>query len=93
MKTILYRIPDQYFPSVRVTKPFYAKVNYNLTGGKVEISDAAFSANCLRHITDTGKLVEQMQDDIEAAEIKKSESNIHPIMEQALFPAIMHLQY
>lgn len=76
MNTILYRIPDKYFPAVYVKKPFHAKVNYDVKNGIVGIFDVAFSALCLRHITDIDKLVEQMRKDIEEVEKKKS-SNGH----------------
>ena len=85
MTTILYRIPNKYFPAVFVKKPFHAKVCYDVKHGMVCIFDVAFSALCLKHITDTGKLVDEIRESIEAAERNK---NVHPTIMQAIVPYI-----
>lgn len=90
METILYRIPNDYFPGVFVKKPFHAKVNYKVTNGKVEISDVAISPLCMEHIDNMRGLRMQMQKDIEAAENKKA-GGIHPTKQQALIPVTIHL--
>ena len=89
MTTIIYRIQDKYFPGVFVKKPFHAKVNYDVKNGIVGIFDVAFSALCLKHITDTDKLIEEMRISIEAAETKRvTNKNIHPTIMQAIAPHI-----
>jgi hypothetical protein len=87
MTTILYRIPNKYFPAVFVKKPFHAKVNYDVKNGVVGIFDVAFSALCLKHITETDKLIEEMRDKIEAAETKRvANNNVHPVIMNAIAP-------
>lgn len=86
MTTILYRIPNKYFPAVFVKKPFHAKVNYDVKNGLVCIFDIAFSALCLKHITDTDKLVDEMREKIET--IENSKDNAH--VNQTVLNSIRH---
>lgn len=60
MKTILYRIPNAYFPGVFVKKPFHAKVNYEMKDGVVKIFDICLSPLCLTHIDNTAAMVTEM---------------------------------
>jgi hypothetical protein len=83
MKTILYRIPDIYFPGVFVKKPFHAKVNYKIEKGKVVINDVTISPLCMEHIHSVDVLRKQMQADIEAVEAKRELKTL-----QALTPFI-----
>lgn len=86
MNTILYRIPDKYFPGVIIKKPFHAKVNYDLKDGECKIFDVALSPLCLTHIDNTRGMVKEMKEDIEQAERKKGE--VHPTIMQSLSPFI-----
>ena len=91
MKTILYRIPNKYFPCVIVKKPFHAKVNYKVDNGKVMIYDVALSPLCLVHIENTAGLIKELQRDIEKAETKAvTNSHVHPTIMSALAP---HINY
>jgi hypothetical protein len=89
MTTILYRIPDRFFPAVKVKEPFHAKVNYSVKNGKVKIEDVAISPLCMEYIDNLKGLREQMQEDIEAAEAKKG--GIAPVMEQTIKAFAPHL--
>lgn len=84
--TILYQIPDTFFPGYRVTVPFHAKVNYTYADGNVIINDAAFSDLCLEYIKPKG-LAARMKKDIAEAERKKA-SRVHPTIMEALEPFI-----
>lgn len=91
MKTILYRIPNKFFPGVFVKKPFHAKVNYDVKNGKVEIYDVAISALCMDHIQDTAVLRKEMQErlqSIEAAPIDNS--HVNQVIANAIAPHINH---
>jgi hypothetical protein len=89
MNTILYRIPNKYFPGVFVKKPFHAKVNYEVKGGAVKIYDICQSPLCLTHIRDTDKMIAEMNDAITEAERKReSVSSINPTIAGALAPHI-----
>lgn len=91
MKTILYRIPNKYFPGVIVKKPFHAKVNYKVDNGKVMIYDVAISPLCLEHIENTRGLRKEMQKDIEKVETKAvSNSKVNPTIMNAIAPFINH---
>lgn len=72
MNTILYQIPNKYFPGVTVKKPFHAKVNYDFDGKEAKIFDVAFSELCLEHIDNTRGMIETLKHDIERAERNKS---------------------
>lgn len=87
MTTILYAIPESFFPGYRIFKPFYAKINYTYKDGNVIINDIALSDLCLEYIKPKG-LPERMKRDIAEAERKKEASNLHPIMYDALSPFI-----
>jgi len=89
MNTILYSIPARYFPSVKVKQPFPAKVNYKVVAGKVFIEDVCFSANCLKYITNTAGLVDEIQKILQRAE-DKVDNNVHPVMMNAIAP---HINY
>lgn len=85
MNTILYRIPNKYFPGVFVKKPFHAKVNYEVKGGAVIISDVCLSPLCLTHIDNTRGMVEEMKEVLTKAERKcLILEKIDPIMAKAL---------
>lgn len=71
MNTILYRIPDNFFPGWHIKKPFHAKVQYDFKDNSVLIYDVAFSPLCLQYISNTNGLVMQMKKDIANAERKK----------------------
>lgn len=86
MKTILYRIPDIYFPGVFVKKPFHAKVNYEIKEGVVKIYDVCVSPLCLTHIANTADMVVEMNKAIGDAERRMA--NVHPIISSALAPHI-----
>ena len=89
--TIIYQIPDSFFPGYRVVQPFHAKVNYTYKDGNVIINDAAFSDLCLEYIRPKG-LSERMKKDIAEAERKKAINPVHPIISSALQPFITHLE-
>lgn len=84
MKTILYRIPDKCFPGVKILSPFHAKVNYDIKDGQLQIYDVALSPKCLEYV-DARSLRNQLQKDLEKAEVKRIE-NLHPVMAEALAP-------
>lgn len=89
MTTILYRIPNKYFPGVYVKKPFHVKVNYEVKGGIVIISDVCMSPLCLTHIDNTRGMIEEMKEVITRAEHKSAMlANIHPTIAQAIAPHI-----
>lgn len=89
MITNLYRIPDKYFPGVFVKKPFHAKVNYEVKGGVVKIFDVCLSPLCLKHIHDTGKMVEEMTEVIQSVEGKRQMVvNVNETIASALAPHI-----
>lgn len=91
MKTILYRIPNAYFPGVFVKKPFHAKVNYEVKEGVVKIYDICVSPLCLTHIHNTSDMVVEMNKAIGEAERKEAMlKGIHPIMAKAIAPYITH---
>lgn len=87
MTTILYSIPESFFPGYRVIKPFYAKVNYTYKDDNVIINDVALSDLCLEYIRPKG-LADRMKKDIAEAEKRKADSNLHPIIFDALSPFI-----
>lgn len=68
MKSILYSIPDKYFPGVKVTVPFRAKVFYDLEAGKVVLHDIQMSFKCLMFIRNTTALQMEIEQDIKFAE-------------------------
>lgn len=84
--TVLYEIPDTFFPGYRVTNPFHAKVKYEYNNGKVKIIDVHLSATCLQVINVRG-LVTRMERDIADAE-KRRAGSLHPVMQQAIAPFI-----
>lgn len=87
MKTILYRIPDKYFPYVNVKKPFHAKVNYEMKDGVVKIYDITLSPLCLTHIDNTAGMVREMNKSIAEAERKAAMvTNINPTIAGAIAP-------
>lgn len=89
MKTILYRIPNRYFPYVIVKKPFHAKVNYEMKDGVVKIYDITLSPLCLTHIDNTAGMVTAMNKAIAEAERKAAMvTNINPTIAAALAPHI-----
>ena len=89
MKTILYRIPDRYFPYVIVKKSFHAKVNYEMKGGVVKIYDITLSPLCLTHIDNTAGMVTAMNKAIAEAERKAAMvTNINPTIASAIAPHI-----
>jgi hypothetical protein len=88
MTTILYRIPDRFFPAVNVKEPFHAKVNYSVKNGKVKIEDVAISPLCMEYIDNLKGLREQMQEDIQAAEARKG---IAPVFEQTIKAFAPHI--
>jgi hypothetical protein len=89
MKTILYRIPDSYFPGVFVKKPFHAKVNYEVKDGVVKIYDICLSPLCLTHITNTADMVTEMNKVIGDAERKQMLiGNLNTTIAAALAPHI-----
>lgn len=90
MNTILYRIPDKYFPGVIVKSPFHAKVNYEAKSGVVEIYDVALSALCLKHIRDTDRLIKEMREDISLAEARRANQHVDKTIMGALAPHINH---
>lgn len=67
-ETLLYPIPNKYFPSVKVKKSFHAKVTYRVVGDTVIIDDVCFSPMCLIYIDNTRGLVEEMKVNIQKAE-------------------------
>jgi len=87
MTTILYAIPDCFFPGYRVIAPFHAKVNYTYKDGNVIINDVTLSDLCLEYIKPKG-LSERIKHDIAEAERKKAINPLHPIMQEALAPYI-----
>lgn len=89
MKTILYRIPDSYFPGVFVKKPFHAKVNYEIKGSVVKIYDICLSPLCLTHIQNTAGMVTEMNRAIGEAERKAAlVANVNTTIAAALAPHI-----
>jgi hypothetical protein len=89
MKTILYRIPNFYFPGVFVKKPFHAKVNYEMKDGVVRIYDICVSPLCLTHIDNTAAMVTEMNKVITEAERKAAMvNNINPTIAAAIAPHI-----
>lgn len=72
MKTILYQIPNKYFPGVIVKLPFHAKVNYDFDGNEAKIFDVAFSEQCLEHIDNTRGMIETLKHVIEKWERSKA---------------------
>ncbi len=91
MKTILYRIPNDFFPGVFVKQPFHAKVNYAVKDGKVQIYDVAVSPLCLEHLHNPAGLRKKIQEKVESVETKAvSIANINPIIANAIAP---HIHY
>lgn len=89
MNTILYRIPNKYFPGVFVKKPFHAKVNYEVKAGVVIIFDVCLSPLCLTHIDNTRGMVEEMKEVLMNAERKHAMiGNINPTIASAIAPHI-----
>jgi hypothetical protein len=89
MKTILYRIPNSYFPGVFVKKPFHAKVNYEVKDGVVKIYDICLSLLCLTHIDNTAGLVTEMNKAIGEAERKAGlTANVNTTVAAAIAPHI-----
>lgn len=89
MNTILYRIPNKYFPGVFVKKPFHAKVNYEVRGGVVMISDVCLSPLCLTHIDNTRGMVEEMKEVLTKAESKSVMlAGVNPTIASAIAPHI-----
>lgn len=89
MNTILYRIPNKFFPSVFVKKPFHAKVNYEVKAGVVFIFDVCLSPLCLMHIDNTRGMIEEMKEVLMNAERKHAMiGNINPIIASAIAPHI-----
>jgi hypothetical protein len=87
MNTILYRIPNKYFPGVFVKKPFHAKVNYEVKDTVVKVYDICLSPLCLTHIRDTDKMITEMNDAITEAERKrKAVGSINQTIAGALVP-------
>ena len=82
MNTILFEIPDKYFPGFRVRVPFRVKVRYEVVAGKVHIMELCFSPDCLRCISNVQKLSDEIQRELAAVE-KKSD-NAHPTVMNAL---------
>jgi hypothetical protein len=87
MNTILYPIPNKYFPSVKVKQPFHAKVNYQVIGKLVKIEDVCLSPMCLQYITNTAGMVKEMKETLQKAEAKCN-SHVNPIMMGAIAPYI-----
>lgn len=85
MKTLLYRIPDRYFKGVTVKVPFHSKIRYEVVNGKVKIMEVSFSPDCLRFISNTLGLIEQMQAELTDAE---RNSHVNPIIKETLSPFI-----
>jgi hypothetical protein len=83
--TILYRIPNKYFPAVTVKKPFHAKVQYDIVKGEAKIFDVCLSPLCLTHIDNTRGLIEQIKEDLETA---ARNTHVNPVMMQAMVPFI-----
>lgn len=85
MNTILYPIPNKYFPSVKVKQPFHAKVNYQVVGNLVKIEDVCLSPKCLQYITNTAGMVVEMKEILQKAE---NNSHVNPIIMGAIAPFI-----
>lgn len=86
MKTILYRIPDKYFPGCRVTKPFHAQVQYEYKGGVLAIYDVAFSESCLQYISNMSGLIKQIRERI--IEDESRNCHVNSTIMQAIAPHI-----
>jgi hypothetical protein len=82
MNTILYQIPNKYFPGVIVKKPFHAKVQYDFDGKEAKIFDVAVSPLCLKYIDNTRSMIETLKHDIEKAERNKA------VNRQTLIPVL-----
>lgn len=83
MNTILYSIPDNFFPGYRVTTHFQAKVKYTYVDGNVIIHEITIAEACLEYIEPKG-LPARMKKDIAEAEKKKANGQIHPIFQKVL---------
>lgn len=89
MNTLLYPIPEKYFPAIRLKRKFHSKVNYKVTGGIVIIEDVCFSPNCLLYIANIAGLVSEMKDVLQKMESKVGD-NAHPIMMEAIAPFVKY---
>lgn len=87
MTTILYPIPESFFPGYRVTHSFQAKVKYTFKDDNVIIHSIELADTCLEYIKPKG-LAARMKKDIAEAERKKTNGQLHPIFQQALTPFI-----
>lgn len=81
-----FEIPDKHFAPHKVTKPFYAKVAYSITAGKVHISEVSFSETCLKYIRVSTSLMNEIR---EAIEEKYSNGHVDETIMNALAPHII----
>lgn len=65
-----YPIPHKYFPAVKVTKTFYAIVEYKVVARTVIIERVSFDPLCLQHIAKTAALVAEIKKVMQATEDK-----------------------
>lgn len=65
-----YPIPHKYFPSVKVTKTFYAEVSYKVVARKVIIEKVAFDEKCLDYMTNYKAFKDEMKRVIQEVEDK-----------------------
>lgn len=84
MRSILFPIPNKYFPGYKVTATFHAKVKYELKGTEVDIKEVIMSLNCLRCISNTAGL----SMDIEKYLKDKHTAGVHPTIMQYISPFI-----
>jgi uncharacterized protein YecE (DUF72 family) len=73
-----YPIPHKYFPSVKVTKTFYAEVTYKVVARKVIIEKIAFDEKCLDYMTNYKAFKDEMKRVIQEVEDKAIRSNHVP---------------
>jgi uncharacterized protein YecE (DUF72 family) len=63
-----YPIPHKYFPSVKVTKTFYAEVTYKVVARKVIIEKVAFDEKCLDFMTNHKRFKDEMKEVLQKTE-------------------------
>lgn len=92
-----YPIPHKYFPAVKVTKTFHAIVEYKVVARTVIIERVSFDPFCLLHLANTGALITEMkeimqatEDKVRAAQSVKSNTHVHNTIMSYMAPFINH---